>query len=503
MDRCDEWVTPVQDTLNVAKQTMAMVNQPQKAQSYQMPLKPGVWFKRRIVKVTYPVEGMGPSIEDGHGPLLGTDENNFRNPEQIQGMIIGLKEKLLLIKERLHGGPVDGVDQLEPLDSNTNMLKALAPGQTMCKRKKAEPVERRQADVGCHNMLEPEGIAAVYKLTHHLQTQSSIIVEGVVNDNARRFTVNFLTESQKHKDKTDIALHFDVRCDPNSSQYTARNTRLAGKFGKEEGLQDIQKFPFRRGQPFYLEFYITESEFKVAVDGQHYVSYRHRAPFKSISKIEILGDITLTNVHIQNTPVSTYPSPLPAQGVWICEEDYNKEQHGEILSTTEPVEGGNRMLVFEGISAVYKLMYLLQTQSSIIAQGVVDDIARRFTVNFLIESKNRRKDKTDIALHFDVRCDPRSLQYVARNTRLAGKYGKEEGLQDIQEFPFHRGQPFYLEFYITESEFKVAVDGQHYISYRHRVSFKSINTIQFLGDITLTKVHFQNTPIGAYPSPLP
>ncbi|XP_054276770.1 adenosine deaminase-like [Macrosteles quadrilineatus] len=49
-----------------------MLTQPQKARGYQTPLKPGVWLKRRIVTVTYPGEGMGPAIEDGHGPFPGT-----------------------------------------------------------------------------------------------------------------------------------------------------------------------------------------------------------------------------------------------------------------------------------------------------------------------------------------------------------------------------------------------------------------------------------------------
>ncbi|XP_054290753.1 uncharacterized protein LOC129005768 [Macrosteles quadrilineatus] len=121
-DRSSEWVAPVEDTSNVDKQTMAMVTQPQTSRGYQMPLKSGVLLKRRIVRVTLPGDGMGPSIEDGHGPFLDLKKGNLPNPEQIQGIIRGLKEKMWLIQEELHGGHMLKLSKLK-----YNLLHAESP----------------------------------------------------------------------------------------------------------------------------------------------------------------------------------------------------------------------------------------------------------------------------------------------------------------------------------------------------------------------------------------
>ncbi|XP_054276666.1 galectin-8-like [Macrosteles quadrilineatus] len=81
-----------------------------------------------------------------------------------------------------------------------------------------------------------------------------------------------------------------------SNSYIGLNTEVKDQTLMEEVAVD-EKFSFRRGHPFYLEFYITEAKFMVAVDGHHYASYKHRVPLKSINKVKIVGDITLTNVH--------------------------------------------------------------------------------------------------------------------------------------------------------------------------------------------------------------
>ncbi|XP_054290740.1 uncharacterized protein LOC129005764 isoform X1 [Macrosteles quadrilineatus] len=464
-----------------------------------MPLKSGVLLKRRIVRVTLPGDGMGPSIEDGHGPFLGLKKGNLPNPEQIQGIIRGLKQKMRLIQEEIHGGPVG---QLRPFDSNINMLKALAPGQTKMSQNQAKPVVGVQTDVG-HPMMEIdrayERIFMVYKLTSQLYEQSSIVVEGSLNDNAKWFEVNFLVGKIKdddyydYDDYPDIGFHFNPMMGYHGNTWTYRNYHMNGKWGWSQGSSK-EKFPFHPGQPFYLEFYITKAEFKVAVDGQHYISYKHIEPFRDINRIQFLGHITLTSVNFQNT--SNYPSPLPQ---------------------TKPVgEGqtdvGNPMLeidrVWKRIFMVYKMTSQLYVQSSVIVEGTVNDDAKWFAVDFLIGNEvyddwprvnyGAMKDYSDQGFQFQ----PWFIKnvYTSRNTAINGKWGYEEG-SVAERFPFYRGQQFYLEFYITKAEFKVAVDGLHYVSYKHREPFRDINRIRFRGHITLTNVHFQNTP--EYPSPLP
>ncbi|XP_054274055.1 uncharacterized protein LOC128993941 isoform X4 [Macrosteles quadrilineatus] len=502
-DRSSEWVAPVEDTSNVDKQTMAMVTQPQTSRGYQMPLKSGVLLKRRIVRVTLPGVGMGSSIEDGHGPFLGLKKGNLPNPEQIQGIIRGLKEKMWLIQEELHGGPVG---QLGHYDSNINMLKALGPGQTKMSQNQTKPLEGGQTDVG-HPMMEIdceyERIHRIYKLTSQLPEQSSIIVEGSMNDNAKWFEVTFLVGEIKEDcyydlDKyPEIALLFHpMTGSTRINIYTYRNYRSKymkyDGWGYSKGSVD-EKFPFRPGQPFYIEFYITKDQFQVAVDGQHYISYSHQLSFKDINRIQVRGHITLANVDFQNTP--KYPSPLP-------QTKPAEEWQTDFLHPMLEIDR-----VLQRMYVVYKLTSQLYEQSSIIAEGFVNEDARWFEVNFLVGSKDDddwhyfdrvSHEKPDNAFQFRPLFT--SKIYTYRNYWTAYKgWGYSEG-SESEQFPFRRGQPFYIEFYITKAEFKVAVDGQHYVTYTHRLSLKDINRIQFLGHITLTNVHFQNTP--KYPSPL-
>ncbi|XP_054273359.1 galectin-8-like isoform X2 [Macrosteles quadrilineatus] len=430
---------------------MDMAIQPQKTRGYQMPLKPGVWLKRRIVKVTYPGEGKGP-IEDGHGSFLDTDEDNLRGSFHLLG----------------------------PLNSNINMLKALAPGQTKMSQIQTKPVEGMQTDVGDH-MLEicrvVERTHVIYKLTSQLYEQSSIIVEGVVNDDALWFQVNFNKLTDIKAVDGPLGSSFTVWFYNNTTEHST--TMINGTSTNKE-ISDAEKFPFRQGQPFYLEFYITEAGFMVAVGGQHYRLLKHREPLSDIAKFEIHGHLTSTNVHFQNT--SKYPSPL---------------------IQTKPVEGGQTdvghpMLeiykVFEMTYVVYKLKSQLDEQSSIIVEGVVNDNANRFEVEFLIG--NEGEDYWfPVAFQFVSNV---KKEYTYKSNFLEKRGDKERSV--AEKFPFRRGQPFYLEFYITEAEFKVAVDGQHYDSYKHRVPFKDITRIRILGHITLNDVHFQNT--SKYPSPM-
>lgn len=62
------------------------------------------------------------------------------------------------------------------------------------------------------------------------------------------------------KEKDVIAFHFNPRLDQG---YSARNSKLEGKWGSEEGISH-QGFPFVRNQSFNLEIFLTHSDFLVS-----------------------------------------------------------------------------------------------------------------------------------------------------------------------------------------------------------------------------------------------
>ncbi|XP_054262801.1 uncharacterized protein LOC128986447 [Macrosteles quadrilineatus] len=355
-----------------------------------------------------------------------------------------------------------GVRLSQVLVSSTSYYPSLLPQLLLLPESKSSPSTNNQS------------ISVVYNLTSQLQAQSSIIVQGVVNDNASRFEVDFLVASTEDEDKPDIGFHFNPRFD---QKYTARNTRLADTWGKEEG-SDHERFPFRRGQPFYLEIYITAAKFLVAVDGQHYITYRHRAPLKTLSKIHIHGGVTLTNVHFQNSP--KYPSPLP--------QFLSGDQDEEVVEAGEFSTSSGLQVPF-----IHEFKSRLLPQSTFILQGSVDSHATRFNIDFIIGDE----DQPDIAFHFNPRLDE---YVVTRNSRFNECWGEEERGSE-QKFPFRCGQPFFLEIFLSESKFMVAVDGVHYCSFTYRTHLASITRVCVQGGVSLSQVALHTS--ATYPTPMP
>ncbi|RWS12105.1 galectin-8-like protein, partial [Dinothrombium tinctorium] len=104
-----------------------------------------------------------------------------------------------------------------------------------------------------------------------------------------------------------------------------------------------------------------------------------------------------------------------------------------------------------------------------------------FTFNF----KKLANEDSDIPFHFDVRFDQRS---VVRNTFANYEWGAEE--RAIPDFPFSPGVHFDMIFLVQNSKFMVAVNGQPYIEYKHRMPLKDIAYFHIKGDLNVVSVRF-------------
>uniref|UniRef100_A0A3Q2U2R9 Galectin n=1 Tax=Fundulus heteroclitus TaxID=8078 RepID=A0A3Q2U2R9_FUNHE len=94
---------------------------------------------------------------------------------------------------------------------------------------------------------------------------------------------------------SDIAFHFNPRFNDCGQKVLVRNTCIKTKWGQEE--RNVKEFPFTRGQPFQLKILCTKSGYMVAVNNVHLFEYKHRITnLKSINKLSILYDLTLSNV---------------------------------------------------------------------------------------------------------------------------------------------------------------------------------------------------------------
>ncbi|KAJ1524947.1 hypothetical protein ONE63_009805 [Megalurothrips usitatus] len=117
--------------------------------------------------------------------------------------------------------------------------------------------------------------------------------------------------------------------------------------------------------------------------------------------------------------------------------------------------------------------------------------ARRFAINLQCGPNTEPRD--DIALHFSPQFD---CQKVIRNTLQNLMWGPEESLG---YFPFSPGQPFEVILLCEGTHFKIAVNGQHYTEFEHRMAFQTVSHITIDGDIELTGVRFEDPPPEVVP----
>ncbi|XP_064127517.1 galectin-9-like isoform X1 [Loxodonta africana] len=268
-----------------------------------------------------------------------------------------------------------------------------------------------------------------------LQDGLQIIIKGTVHFSTEtRFAVNF----QTGRSDKDIAFHFNPRFEEGG--YVVCNTKQNGSWGSEE--RKIQ-MPFQKGQPFEICVLVQIWDFKVAVDGNHFVQYSHRVPFHCVDTISVRGPLQLDSIRFQNPtiPPMVYPS------------------------------------------LTYKLPYFtaipsgLYPSKSIIMTGTVLPKAQSFHINL--------RSGSDIAFHLNPRFNENT---VVCNTQINGSWGSEE-LWLPGKMPFNRGQNFSVWILCESHCFKVAVNDQHFCEYKHRLrNLPAINNLEVAGDIQLTHV---------------
>ncbi|CAG5126305.1 unnamed protein product, partial [Candidula unifasciata] len=137
---------------------------------------------------------------------------------------------------------------------------------------------------------------------------------------------------------------------------------------------------------------------------------------------------------------------------------------------TTPIQGG----MYPG-----KIIYLT---------GIPKQNANRFNVNLTCGAH----ESSNIALHFDARFHfgNDSHNVVVRTHRQGGNYGPEERHQNF--FPFTPGVNFEIMILAEHASFKVAVNGQHFTEFFHRIHpLNSVTYLNVQGDVVLTQVRFQ------------
>ncbi|XP_076832431.1 galectin-9-like isoform X2 [Brachyhypopomus gauderio] len=291
----------------------------------------------------------------------------------------------------------------------------------------------------------------------------SIIVSGRVLPNANRFHVNLQCGSRSD---SIIALHFNPRYDSGPG-YIVTNTNQNYQWGPEER---IYKPLFPTGHPFTLQVLVSRDSYKISVNGNHIMDYKHRIPFSNVDTIVVDGMVEINSIAFQN-PAPSFPQPgfpgaVPAYPGFQPQYAFPL---GYAVPPSFPAQ--------PSYSVPYKSIINggLLPGKNICIHGVVNPNAHKFAFNL--------RHTSGIALHYNPRFDENT---VVRNTLTKDTWGSEERSGGM---PFHRGQPFQVVISCGPDHYRVFVNGTQVHTYKHRFrNLQEIDVIDISGDLSLSFV---------------
>jgi len=139
---------------------------------------------------------------------------------------------------------------------------------------------------------------------------------------------------------------------------------------------------------------------------------------------------------------------------------------------------------------------VLQPGGIIQIAGHVPPHVKWFAVNLQCGPNLNPRD--DIALHINPRFEG-NLSKIVRNSLHSQQWGVEE---NFGHFPFSPGQQFEILILTESDHFKIAINGQHFTEFRHRMPVQRVTTIAIDGDVQLFAVRY-DPPAGAPPVSAP
>ncbi|XP_043910585.1 galectin-9B-like [Protopterus annectens] len=301
-----------------------------------------------------------------------------------------------------------------------------------------------------------------------------VAVQGQVHSYCDRFVVNFQCGTSVNP-RSDIAFHFNPRFDENC---VVCNTLQHQNWGSEERKYEV---PFILGQRFEILFLTRASSFMVAVNGSHFLEYKHRIPLSRVDTIHVSGQIQLSLISFQDTRVSP---AFPSSGAAIS-ASFALPSCYAAPTTCAVFPPSYGISSYPSAPTNFKVPYEAHIPNgmypprAITVSGSVPNHADSFRIDL--------KKNSNIAFHLAVRFGENAL---VRNSFLNNVWGSEERSLPNGRMPISRGQSFTISIVCEHHGFKVSVNGQMF-DFRHRESnLHLINKIEIGGDVQLTSVYF-------------
>ncbi|KAM4696148.1 galectin-4-like [Rhinophrynus dorsalis] len=291
-----------------------------------------------------------------------------------------------------------------------------------------------------------------------------VTIQGQVHSHAKTFAVNFVCFNN------DIAFHFNPRF--NEGPVIVCNTLQGKSWGTEERMKHM---PFQRNTYFEIVILVLGQGFKVSVNGQHVLEYRHRVSYQGIQTLQVNGDVSLNCISFSGQSAQTLPAPPPYSITPnFVTHSFASPGLGATMPKKGPMTVHNPMIPFQ---AAFQSNFT--KDHSIVIVGNVAYGAIRFHVN-LLNSTSR-----NIYLHINPRFNEGVL---VRNTQEGGKWGTEE--RHGSYMPLSPGQPFTMTIKNEGGIFGVYINGPKVFDYVHRLPAKQIDMIEVAGDVSITSIQY-------------
>ncbi|GFT82011.1 galectin-4 [Nephila pilipes] len=311
-----------------------------------------------------------------------------------------------------------------------------------------------------------------------------IEIKGAIPYGAQRFEINLLTGLDPSSDR---ALHLSIRFD---GRVVVRNAMERGAWGIEE-RQGI--FPFTSGRDFTMMILVEFNGYRIAVNGQHCWEFNHRIPVQRVSSIYIDGSIQVDRIEFIDKPnpgivpgIPTNPGICPVPGIPANPGTCVIPPPEQIAPQPGYYPGKSNLspVYNPSIPYAYPIYGGIKPGMMVYISGRPSASAHRFTVNF--QNGTAPYPPPDIALHFDVRFFSHS---IVRNSRTNNVWDREETI--ISHFPFQPAVNFDMIIRIENERYMVAINGQHFVEFRHRLHPMSrFDTLYIENDIIVSSIRF-------------
>ncbi|XP_012286911.1 collagen alpha-1(III) chain [Orussus abietinus] len=126
-------------------------------------------------------------------------------------------------------------------------------------------------------------------------------------------------------------------------------------------------------------------------------------------------------------------------------------------------------------------------------QGKVPPEAVRFAINYQLGPNLNPRD--DIAIHVSPRFPE---GFITRNHIEGMSWGPEENEGPLIIQP---GQRFEIIILCEQHCYKIAVNGNHFTEFRHRLPFQKVSHLIIDGDVEVTSIFYEIIPVGPPRSP--